>query len=98
MSAEAGELQGVIAAVTLLFSLVGFRRKRDDGGHDALPGRWRLPFAFAFSLETFIPFLTIPGIKDSKWELASAWWLEPVVGVLGVVLFGLAAYSLTYLL
>jgi len=88
----------VIVGLTVLFVIVGFRRKREDGGYDNLAFWRRLPYAFAFSLQTFVPFLTIPGIKDSGWKLANAWWLEPLAGVLGVVLFGLAAYSLTYLL
>lgn len=89
----------VIVALTLLFTILGFRRKRQDGiNYDDIPSSGRLPFAFAFSLQTFVPFLTIPGIKDSGWELSHAGWLEPLAGVLGVVLFGLAAYSLAYLL
>lgn len=83
----------VIAVFTAVFVLTRFQ---DDGEPPVpLPNGWRLPFAFAFSLQTFVPFLTIPGIKD-RWKLKNGRWLEPLEGVMGVLLFGLAAYSLSY--
>jgi hypothetical protein len=86
---------GVIVIFTLAYCFVTVKEDEKDG--EKLPDKWRLPFAFAFSVQTFVPFLTLPGIKD-RWKIESGRWLEPVEGVLGAVLFGLAAYSLSYLL
>jgi hypothetical protein len=85
----------VILAFTIPYCFVTVKEDKENGGN--LPRRWRLPFAFAFSVQTFVPFLTLPDIKD-RWKIESGRWLEPIEGVLGAILFGLAAYSLSYLL
>lgn len=75
-----------VALFAVVYAVVGFTD---------MPRRWWLFYACAFSVQTFVPFLTIPGIKDANLKLRRAWWLEPAEGVVGVVLFGIAAYSLT---
>jgi hypothetical protein len=90
---------GIAAVAILLFwvalSILG--RFAEKETNNPVPGGWRVPLAFAFSVESFVPFLTLPGVRD-RWKLTQARWLEPIEAVLGAIVFGIAAYSLTYLL
>jgi hypothetical protein len=81
-----------VAIFAAIFWPIGFQ-KTTNTSTTVMAGRFWPVFAIGFSVQTFVPFLTIPGIKDSDWELRCFWWLEPVEGVIGVLVFGFAAYS-----
>jgi hypothetical protein len=76
----------------VVFAVIGFQRREDDT-ITGVKRRYWAPYGFAFSVQAFVPFLTIPGIKDSDWELRRYWWLQSVEGVIGALVFGIAAYS-----
>ena len=54
-------------------------------------------FSLLYSIDTFIPFITVTGVKD--WGYAtkgwSYWGIELWERLAGLYLFGAAAYSIT---
>jgi hypothetical protein len=82
---------GAIILFGFIFWPIGFQELGPNGRIIAVPGRYWLPFGMAFSVQTFVPFLKVSGMKE--WELRRLWWLAPTESVIGVIVFGVAAYS-----
>jgi len=69
--------------------------ERSTGVEQARPSTPRPLFALLFSLETFIPFLDITGVRSWGWGVRSEFrWLELSERLLGLVFSALAAYSI----
>jgi hypothetical protein len=53
-------------------------------------------FALLYSLDTFIPFVTVTDVREQEWKISdSHQWLELIEQLLGFALFSAAAYSIT---
>ena len=60
-----------------------------------LEKRPKLLFSILYSLDTFIPFIDITGIKEWGWVIKGEYrWLEVFERILGLTISSLAAYSL----
>jgi hypothetical protein len=64
----------------------------DEAGKPKAP-LWT--FSLLYSVDTFIPFVTVSNIKEWGWKIADDWrWWELLEQILGFFLFSAAAYSL----
>jgi hypothetical protein len=85
-------LYGVIVIVlfTFLYRVFPFVPS-PDGAVSRTP---RLLFAFAYSVETFVPAFEVTGIKKWGWTLEGRYrWAEVVEATLGVLISLIAAYN-----
>jgi hypothetical protein len=64
----------------------------DEAGKPKAP-LWT--FSLLYSVDTFVPFVTVSNIKEWGWKIADDWrWWELLEQILGFFLFSAAAYSL----
>ena len=84
----------VIPIFFVLYWRIGFKDK-ETGSTDGAPGKL---YALGLSLQTFVPFLKIGIIEDSDWVLRTWRGLTALEGLIGALLFAIAAYSATVLI
>jgi hypothetical protein len=83
--------------IIALFAVVYWRADSfvAEGAVQRYPKIPLLPFAFFYSIDTFLPFVNVSGVKDWGWKISQKYrWVELVERLLGLLVSALAAYSL----
>lgn len=91
----------VIPIGWLAYWILGSRWKVFVTTTEEKPVRDKRPlglFSLLYSIDTFIPFVTVTGVKDWGWETKgwSYWLIELPERLAGLYVFGAAAYSISY--
>jgi hypothetical protein len=83
----------------LLFGVIYWVRDpfvADPSTPQSLPSTPRSLFAVCYSIDTFLPFVNVTGVKDWGWRIdAASRWLVTLEQMLGLTLTAMAAYSVT---
>lgn len=85
----------LVSLVVVLFFWVYFWLKKPfEAGTEKRPNTPLVLFAFFFSVETFVPFFKVTGVKDWGWSTTGLGrWMEVSEAALGAVLSAFAAYA-----
>jgi hypothetical protein len=89
----------VILCFGLIFWFMDPFEQKNPADPRLLPRRPRILFSVLFSIDTFLPFVNVTGVKEWGWAMKPRFrWVELTERILGVAVSALAAYNISQVL